>query len=436
MKQSQLRFYLYGMLLSPIIAALTAFGNFRSPDARKYLWIFSGLLGFYLIVPEGYDGSRHAANVANHYFGLPFLQFVEEAWQLILFNPPAETNDDIFLHIISYLSSFFGGSPNVFFLIVSLIYSYFYINTIGLVYDLMPKNKSAFLIALFMLLVLWKGWEGINSVRSWTGGWIFLFGVLNYLKTRQKKFLIYILLTPMIHFAYFLFFIPFWIFYFFGNKPILYFVVFALSYVFSATMENASFMRDIGSITKLSEQKLDTYAIDNERHAERYGSSVLEKQSRQSFHKRVYNKVTNNFAILFLMYIILRFGYLGGKIKSLMLNGLISTTLCLLSLSNFLGGVIPQVYNRGLVIAGLLTMSVGIIIFSQWYMNRQYFSRNILNNLMLPIKTASFVVLALVIFHQSSALSYMMNSLLLVSPLTYFVFDEQVSIRDLIRYLF
>ena len=154
-----------------------------------------------MIFPQGTDGFRHGLNIENHYYGLSVGDFFNELFLLFQFIPSLGTNDDPYLHILSYLAGFFNSSIVLYFL-AALVYGYFYINSLYYVRSLI-KNKFNFCITLlFLSLIFIKGFEGINSIRNWTGQWCLFYVVIKYVVTKDKKTLFLLLLPPFIHFGY------------------------------------------------------------------------------------------------------------------------------------------------------------------------------------------------------------------------------------------
>ena len=187
--------------ISPFLAFYNGLKLINTPQVKLFLILFFGFFGATMIFPQGTDGFRHGLNIENHYYGLSVGDFFNELFLLFQFIPSLGTNDDPYLHILSYLAGFFNSSIVLYFL-AALVYGYFYINSLYYVRSLI-KNKFNFCITLlFLSLIFIKGFEGINSIRNWTGQWCLFYVVIKYVVTKDKKTLFLLLLPPFIHFGY------------------------------------------------------------------------------------------------------------------------------------------------------------------------------------------------------------------------------------------
>lgn len=428
------RAYLVGNLISPFITVLFAFKNFNQKQARVAIIIFAGIFGFYFLVPEEADGFVHAQNVKLHYLNLSFDQFYNELIQLFKFAPPPGTNDDVFLHIISYLVAFFGGSQGVFFLVISIIYSYFFIKATGNIYDLLPVQKTMFISSLFVFFFIWKGFEGINSVRTWTGAWIFFNGAFGYYTTKEKKYLYLVLFAPLVHFAHLLFSLSFWGVYFIGKRPKVYFLILVFSFVFKFAIGQSPIIRDIIAATELGQNKIDAYSLENEDKAANRTVRLANFAKVSSFHNYYYSIVTNLYVQVLLIFFMFRYGYFTNKITDYRIFGLLSSATLLWSITNFLHFV-PAVYNRGMQLAGLLILAAALILLTGVYENAKNYTPKYekINNF---LKAAFFPIFLLALFHKASAFSTYLNFKLLVSPFIAFFVEDELSFKKIINLIF
>ena len=187
--------------ISPIIAFFMAVKHSNTFHGRNVLILFFGFFGLIMIFPEGTDGFRHGMNVVNHYFDLSFVDFIYESGQLLIFNPVSGTNDDLYLHLISYLAGLFQNSQLLYFF-AAIIYGYFFANSLSRIAEVIEKKSNFFIIVLFLSFVLYKSFEGINSIRNYTGAWCLFYTTLSYVTTRNKRFLYLLIIPPFIHFAH------------------------------------------------------------------------------------------------------------------------------------------------------------------------------------------------------------------------------------------
>lgn len=429
-------FYLIGLVISPVMTFLIAIKNYNSIQKKysKAIFIaFTALFGVFIILPEGADGYRHAMNVNVHYLDLDFYSFISEAKDLILFRSVNGANEELFLHVVSYFTSLFGGGASIFFGIVSIFYAYFYFSAIIKVYDYLPRKKSFFITGLLVLLVLWKSLEGVNSVGTWVAFWVFFNGAFGYFKTNNNKYLFLIIASCYIHSSFYLFTIAFWIFYFIGNRPKLYLLILILSIGVNEYSISTQSVANVFSLTELSQTKVDVYSLEDEDKAVRYGKKVEGKEETSNFLKSNYTRVTNLFAQVLFFLIAFRYNYWAKKIDYSMVNGFMCIAILIWSFGNIFS-FIPPIYNRGMVMSGVFILTSSIFLISYENGNKLNFvpKANILFKL---LKSLYLPVLILVIFNKSSAISQFLNFKLFF-PIVLSSFFDDYSVNIVLKVFF
>jgi len=426
-------YYLIGLVISPFITFLVAIRYFDINQKRygKIIFVgFTALFGVFIILPENYDGFRHAMNVSVHYLDLDFFSFLIEAKDLLLFRNVDGANDELFLHFISYFVGLFGGSVSLFFGIVSTIYSYFYFGSIIKVYEYLPKKRSFLITGLFILFVLWKSLEGMNTVGTWVAFWVFFNGAFSYFKTKNKKYLILIVSSCFIHTSFFLFTLAFWIFYFFGNRPKLYLTILILSYAVKVFTPSIEFTDKIFTYTELGQAKYKVYSLKDEAKSKKYFEKHDAKQEKQSFHKLFYAYTTNLFAQVLFFLLVFRYSYWSKKINNFMVNGFMCIAVLIWSFGNIFN-FIPAILNRGMIVSGIFILTSSIILISHEKRNKLNFGLKA-NNLFKVFKVILLpIIIILVVFHKTSAISSFLNFKLLFSPLLSPIIDD-ISFKDVL----
>tara|TARA_B100001175_G_scaffold173947_1_gene147651 strand:- start:21483 stop:22796 length:1314 start_codon:yes stop_codon:yes gene_type:complete len=434
MKTTQnLAYYLIGLVISPLMTFLIAIKNYNSIQKKysKTIFIlFTALFGVFITLAEGADGFRHVMNVNGHYLNLDFYSFLVQSKDLLFFRYVDGANEELFLHFVSYFTSLFGGSQSLFFCIVSTFYAYFYFSAIINVYDYIPKNKGFFVTLLFILFVLWKSLEGINTVGTWVAFWVFFHGAFGYFKTKKNRYLFFIIASCFIHHSFYLFTISFWIFYFFGNRPKLYLIILTLSIgVNYSSISTASFA-NIFSINKLSQSKLNTYSLLDSDKQIRYDEKMLEKSEKANFLKFYYTKVSNLWAQVSLFLIAFRYNYWSKKINNSIVNGSLCIAILVWSFGNLLSFV-PAIYNRGMVVSGVFILISFIILILDEKGNKLNFVPKA-NNIFKLFKVLSFPIFILVVISKFSSLFQFLNFKLFF-PLLLSPFIEDDSINSILK---
>ena len=100
--------------------------------------------------------------------------------------------------------------PELIHVFAALILGYFFTKSILLVLkNNIDTEKSAVLVAFIILFLFFRSLGALNSIRMWTGMWVFFYGTYSYAITKKKKFLAVILFSIVVHFSYVIVLIPF-----------------------------------------------------------------------------------------------------------------------------------------------------------------------------------------------------------------------------------
>jgi hypothetical protein len=325
--------------ISPFAAFYNGVKRINRPYVRLFLILFFGFFGATMIFPQGTDGFRHGLNIENHYYGLSVGDFFNELFLLFQFIPSSGTNDDPYLHILSYFAGFFNSS-RVLYLLASLVYCYFYINSLYYVRSLI-KNKFNFCMTLlFLSLIFIKGFEGINSIRNWTGQWCLFYVVIKYVVTKDKKTLFLLLLPPFIHFGYLFISIPVIISIFYSKYRKVFLIIYFVSFAFSSLNISDYALNYFGA--GLFKHKTEVYTQD----VEEINLKRNDFEATASFHKLyAYDSFTFYIQFLFILVLLLYDKSLKKTIERKGLFVLSSSALLLLSFSN-IAVLIPSLYKR------------------------------------------------------------------------------------------
>ena len=407
---------------NPFMAFYNGVKRINTPQAKKFLILFFGFFGATILFNEGTDGFRHSINIENHYYGLSVGDFFNELILLFQFIPSPGTNDDPYLHILSYLAGLFN-SPRVLYILASLVYGYFYINSLYYVRSLI-KNKFNFCVTLlFLSLIFIKGFEGINSIRNWTGQWCLFYVVIKHIVTKDKKTLFLLLLPPFIHFGYLFISIPVIISIFYSKYRkvflIIYFVSFALSSLNIADYALNYF--EAG----LFQDKTETYMRD----VEQIGLKRNDFETTASFHK-LYAYDAFTFYIQFLFILVLLF-YDKSLKKIIERKGLVvlsSSALLLLSFSN-IAVLIPSLYKRLYMNANVYIIAFLLLMYAITleYNSKSKLRFEFLIKLGLPVYFFFF-------FMQLSYVAEFANvATILPLPIGIFFFLDDISIKILVK---
>lgn len=175
-------------------------------EKKTIFLLFLSFLGFVFIygdlknVSDGADSKRYAydfINMSNR--NTSFTNLTSE------FYSDESGITDIYSTSLMYFISRFTADPRFFFMMVSLFFSWFYINNVFIILSLLKKiNSKSNLILKFLfasLILIIPIWY-INSFRFWTASHVFIYGIFALLFFDNKKGYLFIAASAFIHFSF------------------------------------------------------------------------------------------------------------------------------------------------------------------------------------------------------------------------------------------
>lgn len=249
-------------VVAPIFLLVAAW---RTNSAKYRHWLLTAFVTMYgatIIIQydpsgKGADGVRHLQMVYEHYTFMSFSQFLEDIWSVMTFQDASHPGiRDLYKHLVSYLVGGVLGLPALFFTVIAFVYGYFFTGSFIEIFKHVRWRKANYVVLAFIfLLFLVKNIEGVNTVRTWTGLWVLMYGCLRYYDTKNKKYIFLMLLPPFIHFGYFLMVLPAVAVLLFGNRPKIYGILFVVSSL--TTVFNPGDVTDIVDIIESTERGAD-----------------------------------------------------------------------------------------------------------------------------------------------------------------------------------
>tara|TARA_B110000211_G_C14089961_1_gene558490 strand:- start:84 stop:1385 length:1302 start_codon:yes stop_codon:yes gene_type:complete len=421
------KYHLLLYLISPIMGLIYGIRTKNQKYVRWSIFIFVFIYGAVLHPSHLGDGATHFERL-SYYSHLSFSQFWNDLISILSFIPTQFTNDDPYIHILSYVTTGIFNRPSLFFVGVAFVFAYFYSGAIVMLLSYVNwKSKyNKFYFTFFLVfLLLWQNPGHMQSVRLGTAIWVVIYAIMAYHKTNKIKYVILLLLTPLVHFAFLIIILPFCLVLFTGyRKPMLYFIVFMIS-ILSTNLINSSRVNDVLSQTEIGVKKVKSYTLDDAR-IESFAEFREEQVEKSRFYK-VYqaNNTHYNVLTVFIIFIFLFSRKKGfGEIE----NTLFSYGLAGASAANFLRFNFA-LYNRIWVIATIFILILGVVFLSKHRLNSSSVS-------FLKIRLPLFIfVIALLpyLFYQFSAFLNFSSIYSIFMPLVMLVeYDMGLSIRGFI----
>lgn len=187
-------------LLAPVINLFYALVAKKDKAAKFSLILFFAYYGLsFVAFSTGIDSDTYSSRF-KMYVDKDFNYLVETAIKPFVRGEGGKV--DITEDIIYFSVSRFTNSEAVLFGVFCLIFSIFYLKIVFLLRDHnYLKNRSVWLFLFCMVLIINPS-LGVNQFRFWTASILLIYSVLNiYFYGRKVKYIIYILLTGLIHFG-------------------------------------------------------------------------------------------------------------------------------------------------------------------------------------------------------------------------------------------
>lgn len=422
----------YAIILLFISPALSLLSNINEKDVdlRKSLYIaLITVYGATITLREEVDGSRHFRRMLD-YADMSLAEFITFSVDIVLLQSQKGIPEDLYLHLLSYIFGAIVLFPTGFFAMVAFVYAFFYVNSIYIILERIKKyeiEKSYVVILFITILILWKSIEGINTVRTWTAMWVMVYGSLMIYKTGRKRYLALLMLTPYIHFSYFLMALPALLIASTGIwKKNIFLIVLGLLFIFSLLPQyaNIDLISQIEQTdSELADQKLRSYY----REDAELSTLNLDRGDGLNFYRAYVLIGFHKASILLLsVYLVISRIYI-KRFNSFEIYNF-SIGILTYTLVNLLHNIYA-LYNRGTVIAGLF-----ILISVVSYLSRLGFKYDRNNSLFTKIVflIAGITLLPFIVYFLAVIIQYISIGMV-IFPAGHFMFDElQISIREIL----
>jgi hypothetical protein len=422
------KYHLLLFIISPILGLLHGLKTKNKAYIRWSVFMFVMIYASVLHPSHLGDGASNFENLINNYLYLSFSDFWDGLMAIFAFDPMVYTNDDPYLHFLSYFVGTILNAPELFFLFVGIVYAYFYSGAMVKLLEYVNWNSkyNKFYFSFFLILfLLWHNPGHMQSVRNGTGVWILIYTVISYHQTKKIKYLFLLLLTPLVHIAYLVLAIPFLVVLISNYRnPKIYFTIFMLS-VLTTNFVNPDSANEFVSQTEVGRKKATGYTVDEDR-AEKIEEQIEERSSDSRFYKTYqqykihYNVLTG--LIIFMFLFLRNRGF--GQIE----NTLFSYGLAGASFANFFNFNFA-VFNRTWGHSSIFILVLLLIFLSKHNLKNILFS---FLKVRLPLFIFSLAFVPHILYLTSAFLNFTPVYVLMMPVVMWIEFDMGISIRGLI----
>lgn len=246
-------------LLSPLLALIIAARNFRLREFHIFIILFFALYGYtYIPIPD--------SDVENHleYFSqisrLSLGQFIELITNV--YSADAR-NPDFYLEVVAYFSSRISTDPKFFLLAIAILYYTALVKLVSYIHSLYkPEGAKRQYFFLFLLgcFVALNISSGLNGIRFPMAFMVFSLGAVKFVVTRERKYLLFALLSIFVHFSliYSCIFLIIYAIFGYPKKNIFLYGLLLFAFIFSFTL-GSLIQSNIGILGQAVGNKLTAY---------------------------------------------------------------------------------------------------------------------------------------------------------------------------------
>jgi hypothetical protein len=348
-------------MISPILGLVYGLRNLDH-KGKKLVLIFFGLFyGLLLNYSADVDAGAYASLVKSYYY-LGWDTFADRFIGIITLSLEDGSPSDLYIHILCGIAGSMFSSTSLLFALVGTVYGYFYGSALLKVIDFSNSKLKKISFLTFMLILLFmihRSFDSMQTIRSWTGMWVLFNGVFGYYKTKNKKYLLLIIISPFFHLMYGFIAIPAILAIAFKSLPKFLFVgIYAISFLFNV---NSLLIVDAASDNDLAKKKLVSYyRVDKE------GGTIdpiaLRQEESNAVWYAKFGKTTSVYtgATFFMIFLILG-GYYSKKIMNNVEYGLMTTALLMATLANFLSFAYA-LYSRTMANASTYVLALMVLL--------------------------------------------------------------------------
>jgi hypothetical protein len=290
------KWYYLLFFISPLIAFVTALRKGDTKVFMNVLWLFVIFYGFTITFPynqTNMDGIRRMENFQT------FASITETNWSDFhsYFIDEEAGKFDLFESVLVFAISRFTDDGRVLFMVYGLLFGYFYSRNLGYVFDrITVAVKKKYFYLLIYLAVIIPFWN-LGGFRFWFAAHLLLYGLLPYLFEQKKSKLLWIMVTPFVHFSFLFALGIFFLYVLIGQRTLAYFIYF-VSTAFLSRVGLPFFKTLVSFVPSVQVQK-KTDSYTHEGHIERVESL---RSLELNWYVDFYNVFMYWFAIVTLLY--------------------------------------------------------------------------------------------------------------------------------------
>lgn len=192
-------------LISPLLGLIAALKNINTRSSFVVFFLFALTFGFSLETSIGKD-DVHRGDAAAYrarfeiqkYYTQNDLSNVFDEYQSF----ENEKERELYIPIMSYITAKVSDNYHVFFMLLACVFSLFMLKSLKFLVAEEAFTQSFACLLLLFLFIRSNGIFNINGARFWTASWIAIYSLFQVLRNDNKRYLVLLAVTPMIHASY------------------------------------------------------------------------------------------------------------------------------------------------------------------------------------------------------------------------------------------
>lgn len=229
------KFFLF--LISPFLGFLYSLKRINTKSSFLVFFLFSVFFGLNFTTSDGKD-EFHSGDAAayrmkfNQAKTLTQGELFDYYHEVLLMEN--EKQRDIYVPLMSYITTFISDSYHVFFAFLAIVFSFFMLSSFKFFSDDLTLRKTFPIWILLWMFVMTNSIFNINGCRFWTAAWIAVFCMFQIYRNGNKRYYLLACITPLVHQSYFFFLVILLLITLLGNRTSFWKVIFYLSFVVSS----------------------------------------------------------------------------------------------------------------------------------------------------------------------------------------------------------
>lgn len=242
-------------LVSPLCSVIYSLKNYEYKSSKYSLWFFVSYLGYSLYITDSYTGDAVRYR-ARFYELIGSDTSISSLFSVLLSD---SQNLEIVERVISITVGRLTDNYHFLFCAYGLVFGYFFASNFAYLYKHIKPEKlpnTVFITAtLFFVIPPWY----INGFDFWCASQIFIYGILPYLIDNNRKYLIFILISPFVHFSFYIILVLSLFFLLIRNNDKFIFYLFCISFLFVYALTPSFFGSFIDYLPESIVRRSDAY---------------------------------------------------------------------------------------------------------------------------------------------------------------------------------